>query len=192
MDVVVAGEGIGLEVLRAVLDPLDRPPEGERGDDRDDVARVDRDLAAEAPADVMGLDSDLRFGDARDEADDGAVDVRSLAGDVEVEMLADRVPVGDAAAGLDRGDVDPGDVDIDGDDPVRCRQRRVSGLAIARLPVPAWYMTVSVGRTICLSPARVGIQWSPAASRSLPVMTASTPGMASAADVSMDRILAWA
>ena len=56
----------------------------------------------------------------------------------------------------------------------------------------AWYMTVSTGSTICLSPASVGIQWSPAFSRSLPVITASTPGIASASLASMDLIVAWA
>src|SRR5437899_985339 len=39
---------------------------------------------------------------------------------------------------------------------------------------------------------RVGIQWSPAFSRSRPVITASTPGTSSAWDVSIDAILAWA
>src|SRR5690242_3269097 len=53
-------------------------------------------------------------------------------------------------------------------------------------------MTSSTGSTICLSPARVGIQWSPAFSRSLPVITASTPGIASASLASIDLIRAWA
>src|SRR5487761_2647115 len=56
----------------------------------------------------------------------------------------------------------------------------------------AWYMTVSVGSTICLSPASVGIQCRPAFSRSRPVMTARTPGIASAAEASMLTIVAWA
>ena len=86
VDVVVAGERVGLEVLGAVLDPLDRPAEGERGDDRADVPRVDRHLAAEAAADVVRLDPDRRLRDARDQADDRPVDVRRLAGHVEVEV----------------------------------------------------------------------------------------------------------
>src|SRR3990172_6787700 len=53
-------------------------------------------------------------------------------------------------------------------------------------------MTVWVGSTICLSPASVGIQWSPAFSRSAPVTTARTPGIFNASDASMPRILAWA
>ena len=56
----------------------------------------------------------------------------------------------------------------------------------------AWYMTVSVGRTICLSPASVGIQWRPAFSRSAPVITASTPGIFRASDASIPLIVAWA
>ena len=56
----------------------------------------------------------------------------------------------------------------------------------------AWYMTVSVGSTICLSPARVGIQWRPAFSRSAPVMTARTPGILSASVASMPLIVACA
>ena len=56
----------------------------------------------------------------------------------------------------------------------------------------AWYMTVSVGSTICLSPARVGIQCRPAFSRSAPVMTASTPGILSASVASMPLIVACA
>ena len=56
----------------------------------------------------------------------------------------------------------------------------------------AWYMTVSVGRTICLSPASVGIQWRPAFSRSAPVITARTPGILRASVASIPLIVAWA
>ena len=59
VDVVIAGERIRLEVLRAVLDPLDRLAGQERGGDGQDVARVDRHLAAEPTADVVGLDPDV-------------------------------------------------------------------------------------------------------------------------------------
>jgi hypothetical protein len=55
-----------------------------------------------------------------------------------------------------------------------------------------WYMTVSTGSTICRSDISVGIQASPAASRSLPVMTATTPGMSSAGWVVMSVIFACA
>ena len=55
-----------------------------------------------------------------------------------------------------------------------------------------WYITVVVGSTICLSPARVGIQWRPAFSRSAPVITARTPGTLRASVASMLVIVAWA
>ena len=55
-----------------------------------------------------------------------------------------------------------------------------------------WYMTVSTGSTICMSPASVGIQWSLYPSRSLPVTTAATPGIFSASEASIDLIVAWA
>ena len=64
------------------------------------------------------------------------IDVRRLARDVEVEVARDRVPVGDAAAGLDRGDVDARDVDVDRDDLVRGRERGVGGALVTGLPVP--------------------------------------------------------
>ena len=50
-------------------------------------------------------------------------------------------------------------------------------------------MTVSVGSTIWVSDMRVGIQCRLYASRSLPVSTASTPGISSALEESMFLIL---
>ena len=50
--VVVAREAGRDQVPGAVLDPLHRPPDQERGGRRDDVARVDRHLVAEAAAEV--------------------------------------------------------------------------------------------------------------------------------------------
>src|SRR6476619_2999582 len=55
-----------------------------------------------------------------------------------------------------------------------------------------WYMTVSTGSTICMSPASVGIQCSLYPSRSLPVTTAATPGILSASLASIDLIVACA
>ena len=55
-----------------------------------------------------------------------------------------------------------------------------------------WYMTVSVGSTIWVSDIRVGIQCRLYASRSLPVRTASTPGVSSALAVSIFLIFPWA
>ena len=117
VDVVVAGERVRLEVLRAVLDPLDRLADEERGGDGQDVARVDRHLAAEPAADVVGLDPDVLLGDGQagpggHEGEDRPDGVRRLGRHVQRELAADRVPVGDAAARLDRGDVDARDVDV--------------------------------------------------------------------------------
>ena len=80
-------------------------------------------------------------------------------------------------------------VDLDRSDAVG---RDVLGGGDDRGNFLAWYMTVSVGSTICLSPARVGIQCRPAFSRSAPVMTARTPGILSASVASMPLIVAWA
>ena len=50
--VVVAREAGAREVLGARLDPLDRPSDLERADDRAHVSRIDRHLVAEAAAEV--------------------------------------------------------------------------------------------------------------------------------------------
>ncbi len=55
-----------------------------------------------------------------------------------------------------------------------------------------WYITFSVGSTIWVSDIRVGIQCRLYCSSVSPVITASTPGTAMAAVVSMALILAWA
>ena len=117
VDVVVAGERIGLQVLRSILDPLDRLAGEERGGDGQDVARIDRHLASEATTDVVGLDPDVVLVDgqacaAGDEREDRPDGVRRLRCHVQRQLLADRVPVRDAAARLDRGDVDARDVDV--------------------------------------------------------------------------------
>ena len=53
-----------------------------------------------------------------------------------------------------------------------------------------WNRTLSVARTACVSPDRVGIQASPCAARASPVTTASTPSRAIASEESMDTIRA--
>ena len=90
VDVVVAGERVRLEVLRAVLDPLDRLADGQRGGDREHVARIDRHLAAEAAADVVGLDPDVLLREAADQRQDGPDGMRRLGRHVERELLAGR------------------------------------------------------------------------------------------------------
>ena len=136
VDVVVAGERVGLEVLRAVLDPLDRLADRERRDDREDVARVDRHLAAEPAADVVGLHPDVLLGQAAHEGEHGPDGVRGLARHVQGHLAADGVPVGDAAARLDRGDVDPRDVDVLGHADLGRGHRGVGPGPVARFPVP--------------------------------------------------------
>jgi hypothetical protein len=56
----------------------------------------------------------------------------------------------------------------------------------------AWYITFSTGSTIWVSDMSVGIQCRLYFSRSLPVMTARTPGIAVAFAVSIFLIFAWA
>ena len=105
--VVVAGEGGGGEVLHPVLDPLHRPAEHDRGDDRADIARIDADLVAEAAADVGRDDADLVLGDAGEQRGHGAHHVRRLEGAPDRELAVDLVHRGDAGAGLERAGVDP-------------------------------------------------------------------------------------
>src|SRR5918993_698584 len=54
-----------------------------------------------------------------------------------------------------------------------------------------WNRTLSVARTAWVSPERVGIHARLWAARSAPVTTATTPGSAAAAEVSMDAMRAW-
>ena len=55
-----------------------------------------------------------------------------------------------------------------------------------------WNRTLSVASTAWVSLDRVGIQARPSPSSVAPVMTARTFGWASAADVSIDTMRAWA
>ena len=138
-DVVVAGEGIRLEVLHAVLDPLHRLAGEHRGGHRDDVARIDRHLAAEAAADVRRDDPDLVLGQAdvaghqREHRADG---VRRLRGHPHRELLVDLVEARDAAARLDRSDVDARQVDVFLDRDRGLGEGAVGGGLVAPLPVP--------------------------------------------------------
>ncbi len=104
---VVAGEGGGHQVFRAVLDPLHRPAGHDRADDRAHVPRVDAHLAAEAAADVRRDHADLVLGQARHERVDRAVRVRGLGGAPDGELPGDLVEVRDRPVGLQRRRVDP-------------------------------------------------------------------------------------
>jgi hypothetical protein len=55
---------------------------------------------------------------------------------VQRELLADRIPISDATARLDRGDVDARDVDVLLDRHVGGRDRRVGGGSVTRFPMP--------------------------------------------------------
>ena len=136
VDVVVAGERVRLEVLRAILDPLDGLSGGEAGHHGQDVARIDRHLAAEAAADVVRLDPDLVLGQPGHERQHGTDGVRRLARHVQRQVAVYGVPVGDAAAGLDRGHVDARDVDVLRHAHVRLREGRIGGGAVTGFPVP--------------------------------------------------------
>src|SRR5712692_7208012 len=136
--VVIAREGIRLQVLHAVLDPLHGLADNDRGRDRDHVARVDGHFAAEAAADVGGHDADslLRQPDvARNQREHRAHGVRRLRGHVYGELALRGVEVGDAAAGLHRGDVDAREIDVFARNNVGCGERAFGIRLVARLPV---------------------------------------------------------
>ena len=138
-DVVVAGEGVRLQVLRTVLDPLHRFAGDHRSGGGDDIARIHRHLAAEAAADVRGDHPDLVFRESEvggDQGDHGADRVRGLRREVEGEVAFHRIPTGDAAAGLDRGHMDARDVHLLLDDHLGVPERGFGLFAVAVLPVP--------------------------------------------------------
>ena len=138
VDVVVAGEGVGLEVLHPVLHPFDRFADHHGRRHRDHVARVDGDLAAEAAADVRRNDPDLLLGESDvsgDEREHRPDRVRRLRGHVDGQLAVDPVEIGDAAAGLDRRDVDPRQVHVLRHHHVGLGERLVRCLAVAGLPV---------------------------------------------------------
>ncbi len=65
-------------------------------------------------------------------------------------------------------------------------------MAITAATSCAWYITFSVGSTICVSDMRVGIQCRLYLASVAPSITASTPGTLSAFSVLMDLIFACA
>ncbi len=71
-----------------------------------------------------------------DEGQDGPDRVRRLAREVERQLTAGRVPVGDAAARLDRRDVDPRDVDVLFDPDLGRGEVGVGGGPVTGFPVP--------------------------------------------------------
>ena len=133
--VVVAGERGGHQALRPVLHPLHRPPGHHRGRDRAHVARVERDLGAEAAAQVGRDDPDLVLGHPGQGRVHRAVGVRRLAGRPQGQPAADRVVVGDRAAGLERRRVRARVDHVAVDHHVGRGEDRVGGRLVAGGPV---------------------------------------------------------
>src|SRR5262245_11594332 len=114
-DVVVAGEGIRLEILHPVFDPLDGLAGKHRGSDGDDIARVDRHLSAETAANIGGDNPDLLFRQAhvaRDQSYDGTDGVRGLRRHPHRQFPRHFVELGYAARCFNGRDVDPWYVDM--------------------------------------------------------------------------------
>ena len=135
VEVDVPGEPGGDQVAGLVLDPLDRPLQQDRGQDRADVPGVDRHLVAEAAADVRRDDPDHvlgQFGDHRDRRPD---DVRRLRGHVDGELRRGPVEVGDRPAALDRRRVRARVVQLQLGDQVGLRERAVGAVGVADFPV---------------------------------------------------------
>ena len=133
--VVVAGEAGRDQVAEAVLDPLHRPADQQRGGRRDDVARVDRHLVPEAAADVGRDDPDLVLGQARHDREQRAVGVRRLRRHVDRRLAGRRVHVGNAPAALQRRRVAARVEGVERHHAVGLRERAVGGLLVAGLPV---------------------------------------------------------
>ena len=133
--VVVAREPGRDQVSRAVLDPLHRPAEQERGRRGHDVAGVDRHLVAEAAADVGRDDTDVLLRQARHEGEQRPDRMRRLRGHVDRGLAGRRVDVRHAAAALERRRVAARIVRVERDDLVGLGEGAVGGLLVARFPV---------------------------------------------------------
>ena len=131
---VVAGEARRHQVLRAVLDPLDRHARDDRPGDRAHIARVHRNLVTEAAADVLAANPDHVLGESGDVRVDRAVSVRRLVAVVDVELAGLRVEVGDHPAGLERRRMTARIDDVAGDDRVGLGEGAVGRRLVAGLP----------------------------------------------------------
>ena len=137
VEVHVAPEPRRGQVAGLVLDPLHRLADQDRGQDRGDVAGVDRHLVAEAAADVRRHDPDHVLGQLRHERHGRPDDVRRLRGHVDGELAGARVVVGDRAAALDRRRVAARVVQLERGDDVGLRERPLGGGGVADLPAVA-------------------------------------------------------
>ena len=131
---VVAGEAGRHQVLRAVLDPLDRHAGHDRARDGADVAGIDGHLVAEAAADIARLDPDHVLGQPGHLRVHGPVGVWRLVAVVDVELAGRGVEVGDHSARLERRGMAARIDDVPRDDRVRLREGAVGGVLVARLP----------------------------------------------------------
>ena len=138
---VVAGEAGADEVLVAVLHPLHRLAGDDAGDDGAHVSGVDRDLVAEATADVRRDDPDLVLREPGDDRIQGAVGVGRLRRRPQREPAVDAVVVGDGAAGLHRCGVHARVDDVLRDDDLGTGEHRLGRGLVTGLPVK----TVVVG-----------------------------------------------
>ena len=154
---VVAGEAGRRQVLRPVLHPLDRLAGEDGADDGADVAGVDRDLVAEAAADVRRDHLDLVLGQAGHERVQRAVRVRRLGRAPQAQLPGDRVHVRHRAARLQRAGVDALERDVLRDeDDVRVGEDRVGLRLVARLPVED--VVVGLALLVVADDRRVGVE----------------------------------
>ena len=127
---LVAAVVAGGHVLRAGLDPLDRPARLAGGPGAEHLLAGDLQLGAEAAADLRGDDPHLLLGDPEDHPHEQADEVRDLRGGVHGDRAG--LVVGEDAAGLDRR---AGDAVVDHpalDDHVGLREARVHVAAAER------------------------------------------------------------
>ncbi len=99
--VIVACESGGRQVFGARLHPFNGNAQNHRGNGGDDIARIDRNLVAEAAAHVGRNDVNLVLGNSGDERKGGAMYVRRLRGHVEGQPARGLVHVGHDPAGLE-------------------------------------------------------------------------------------------
>ena len=154
---VVAGKPGGHQVLGAVLDPLDGYAGHDRTRDRADVARIDRNLVAEAATDVLAHDPDHVLREPRDVRVDRAVGVRRLVSVVDVELPCFGVEVGDHAARLERRRMAAGIDDVAHRDGVGLGERAVGRFLIASFPGRAREV-VALPDLVVADQRRVGVQ----------------------------------
>ena len=155
--VVVAREPGRDQVLRALLDPLHRVAQQERGGGRHHVAGVHRHLVAEPAADVGRDDPDLLLGQPGHEREHRADRVGRLRGHVDGGLAGGGVDVGDAAARLQRRrDGSAGRTCRALTTTSACVERLVGGLLVAGLPVVD--VVVRLPLLVVRITGRVGLQ----------------------------------